>query len=182
MLTYLYANRNRACTLLTLGPSTGSSSSMAESNPIRLNTKAAKPLTRKRLGQQGRAPRVMITDKLRSYGAAKREIMPGVEHRSHKGLNNRAENSHQPTRRRDKIMKRFRSSAQTQRFVSIHDPSWLSLQGRLSATVKAGSANPKISACLGDLADRLGISKYPQLVQNSALILGHGHLYLPKSI
>ena len=44
----------------------------------------------------GRAPRVMVTDKLRSYDAAKRDIMPGVEHRSHKGLNNRAENSHQP--------------------------------------------------------------------------------------
>src|SRR3954469_1686526 len=47
-------------------------------------------------------PRVMITDKLTRYGAAKREIMPGVEHRQHKGLNNRAENSHQPTRRRER--------------------------------------------------------------------------------
>jgi transposase-like protein len=44
---------------------------------------------RKLLKSQGRAPHVMITDKLRSYDAAKREIMPGVEHRSHKGLNNR---------------------------------------------------------------------------------------------
>ena len=44
----------------------------------------------------------LITDKLASYGAAKREIMPGVEHRQHKGLNNRAENSHQPTRRRER--------------------------------------------------------------------------------
>lgn len=43
---------------------------------------------------QGRAPRVMITDRLGSYGAAKRYIMPCVEHRSHKGLNNRAGNSH----------------------------------------------------------------------------------------
>jgi len=49
----------------------------------------------------------MITDKLASYGAAKREVMPGVEHRQHKGLNNRAENSHQPTRRRERQMKRF---------------------------------------------------------------------------
>jgi putative transposase len=64
----------------------------------------------------------MITDKLRSYGAAKREIMPGVEHRSHKGLNNRAENSHQPVRRRERIMKRFKSARQLQCFVSIHDP------------------------------------------------------------
>jgi putative transposase len=44
--------------------------------------------------KQMQLPRVMITDKLGSYGAAKREIMPGVEHRQHKGLNNRAENSH----------------------------------------------------------------------------------------
>jgi transposase-like protein len=69
------------------------------------NAKAAKRLMRKLLKSQGRAPRVMITDKLRSYVAAKREIMPGVEHRSHKGLTNRAENSHQPIRRRERIMK-----------------------------------------------------------------------------
>ena len=64
----------------------------------------------------------MVTDKLRSYDAAKREIMPGVEHRSHKGLNNRAENSHQPIRRREQIMKRFKSRRHLQCFVSIHDP------------------------------------------------------------
>jgi putative transposase len=64
----------------------------------------------------------MITDELRSYGAAKQEIMPGVEHRSHKGLNNRAENSHQPIRGRKRIMKRFKSARQLQHFVSIHDP------------------------------------------------------------
>lgn len=77
---------------------------------------------RKLLRGQVRAPRVMITDKLRSYDAAKPEIMPGVEHRSHKGLNNRAENSHQPVRRRERIMKRFKSQRHLQRFVSIHDP------------------------------------------------------------
>jgi putative transposase len=64
----------------------------------------------------------MITDKLRSYDAAKREIMPSVEHRSHKGLNNRAENSHQPIRRRERMMKRFKSSRHLQGFVSIQDP------------------------------------------------------------
>ncbi|WP_437409532.1 DDE-type integrase/transposase/recombinase, partial [Sinorhizobium meliloti] len=60
--------------------------------------------------------------KLRSYDAAKREIMPGVQHRAHKGLNNRAENSHQPIRRRERIMKRSKSKRHLQRFVSIHDP------------------------------------------------------------
>src|SRR3954466_1587179 len=83
--------------------------------------KAAKRLFRKLMKKQGRAPRVLVTDKLKSYAAAKREIMPGVEHRQHKGLNNRAENSHQPTRRRERIMKRFKSPRQVQRFLSTHD-------------------------------------------------------------
>src|SRR5918912_552480 len=82
---------------------------------------AAKRLLRKLLKRQCRAPRVMVTDKLPSYGAAKREVMPGVEHRRHKGLNNRAENSHQPTRRRERQMKRFKSARQAQRFLSTHD-------------------------------------------------------------
>src|SRR5262249_25439009 len=63
----------------------------------------------------------MITDKLASYGAAKPEVMPSVEHRQHKGLNNRAENSHQPTRRRERQMKQFKSAGQAQRFLSAHD-------------------------------------------------------------
>lgn len=74
------------------------------------------------LKAQSHAPRVIVTDKLRGYDAAKNKIMPGVEHRSHKGLNNRAENSHQPTRRRERILKRFKSRRHLQRFVSIHDP------------------------------------------------------------
>ncbi|TDQ13497.1 DDE superfamily endonuclease [Phyllobacterium brassicacearum] len=61
----------------------------------------------------------MITDKLRSYGAAKRQVMPGVEHRSHKGLNNRAENSHVPLRKRERMMQGFRSPGGLQRFVAI---------------------------------------------------------------
>src|SRR5919202_2533667 len=87
----------------------------------RRDKRAAKRLLRKLLKRQCRAPRVMITDKLGSYGAAKQELMPGVEHRRHKGLNNRAENSHQPTRRRERQMKRFKSAGQAQRFLSAHD-------------------------------------------------------------
>src|SRR6187200_2546957 len=87
----------------------------------RRDKRAAKRLLRKLLKRQCRVPRVMITDKLPSYGAAKREAMPGVEHRQHKGLNNRAENSHQPTRRRERIMKRFKSAGKAQRFLSAHD-------------------------------------------------------------
>src|SRR5436309_11297175 len=87
----------------------------------RRNKQAAKRLLRKLLKRQMRPPGVMITDKLASYGAAKREIMPGIEHRQHKGLNNRAENSHQPTRRRERQMKQFKSAGQAQRFLSAHD-------------------------------------------------------------
>ena len=89
----------------------------------RRDQRAAKRLLRKLLKKQGRVPRVMITDKLASYAAAKRAVMPGVEHRRHKGLNNRAENSHQPTRRRERQMKRFKSAGQAQRFLSAHDPT-----------------------------------------------------------
>src|SRR3954451_13711304 len=87
----------------------------------RRDKKAAKRLLRKLLKRQTRVPRVMITDKLASYTAAKADVMPSVEHRRHKGLNNRAENSHQPTRRRERQMKRFKSPGQAQRFLSAHD-------------------------------------------------------------
>ena len=87
----------------------------------RRDTQAAKRLLRKLLKGQCRVPRVMVTDKLASHGAAKREMMPSVEHRKHKGLNNRAENSHQPTRRRERQMKRFKAAGQAQRFLSAHD-------------------------------------------------------------
>lgn len=60
----------------------------------------------------------MVTDKLTSYGAAKKEILPTVEHRQHKGLNNRTENSHQLTRLREKKMRRFKSSGQAQQFLA----------------------------------------------------------------
>jgi putative transposase len=71
------------------------------------------------LKKQGMGPKRMVTDKLRSYGAARRQVMPAVEHRSHKGLNNRAENSHVPLRKRERMMQGFRSTGSLQRFVSI---------------------------------------------------------------
>jgi hypothetical protein len=60
---------------------------------------------------------LLITNKLKSFAAAKRETMPGVEHHQHKGVNNRAENSHQPTRRRERIMKRFKSAGRCRGFI-----------------------------------------------------------------
>ena len=85
----------------------------------RRDTKAAKRLLRRLLRKQGCPPRRMITDKLGSYATARRQIMPDVEHRSHKGLNNRAENSHLPFRRRERVMQGSRSPRYLQRFVSV---------------------------------------------------------------
>ncbi|MGX1507608.1 UNVERIFIED_CONTAM: hypothetical protein RKD43_006233 [Streptomyces graminofaciens] len=79
---------------------------------------AARRFFRRLLKKTRVVPRVIVTDKLRSYGAAHQEFMPSVEHRSHKGLNNRAENSHQPTRQRERAMKGFRSVGAAQRFLS----------------------------------------------------------------
>jgi putative transposase len=88
----------------------------------RRNKKAAKRFFRKLLKGLRYVPRVIITDKLKSYAAAKREILPGVEHRQHKRLNNRAENSHQSTRLREKKMRRFKSVKRAQRFLSAFGP------------------------------------------------------------
>jgi transposase-like protein len=74
-----------------------------------------------------------LTRSGRSYGAAKKEIMPGVEHRQHKALNNRAENSHQPTRRRERQMKRFKSARHAQRFLSArHAQRFLSAHDQIN--------------------------------------------------
>ena len=86
----------------------------------RRNAKAAKRFFRKLLKGLQYVPRVIVTDKLGSYAAAKREILPGVEHRQSRYLNNRAEVSHQPTRRRERQMQRFKSARQAQRFLSSH--------------------------------------------------------------
>src|SRR5208337_4291768 len=81
---------------------------------------AAVKLMRKLLKKQGFAPDVLVTDKLLSYGAAKLEM--GLSARHEQGLrkNNRAENSHQPTRRREHKMQRFKSPGSAQRFLSVH--------------------------------------------------------------
>jgi putative transposase len=85
------------------------------------DTHTARKFLRKLLKSEQYVPRVLITDKLRSYGAAKRQVMASVEHRSHKGLNNRAENSHQRTRQRECAMRRFKTSGHAERFCSAHD-------------------------------------------------------------
>jgi putative transposase len=84
----------------------------------RRNKRAAKKFFRKLLKGLQYVPRAIITDKLRSYAAAKVEMMPSVEHQHQGRLNNRAENSHQPTRERERRMRGFKSPGHAQRFLS----------------------------------------------------------------
>ena len=84
----------------------------------RRNKRAAKKFFRWLLKGMGYVPRLIITDKLRSYEAAKAEVMPSVEHRRDKGLNNRAENAHQSSRERERRMRGFKSPGHAQRFLS----------------------------------------------------------------
>jgi putative transposase len=86
----------------------------------RRNARAARRFIARLVARWGK-PRVIITDKLRSYGAALRRLALDVDHRAHKGLNNRIEGSHRPTRKREKIKGRFKSARQAQRFLSVHD-------------------------------------------------------------
>jgi putative transposase len=88
----------------------------------RRNKQAAKKLFRKLLKGLPYVPRVIITAKLTSYGAAKREIWPGVAHRQSRYLNNRCENSHRPRRQREYRMQGFKSAGHAQRFLSAYGP------------------------------------------------------------
>jgi putative transposase len=84
------------------------------------DTKAARRFFRKLLKGQGSEPWQLVTDKLRSYAAAHRSVMPSVAHDTRQYANNRAEVSHQPTRQRERLMRRFKSAGQAQRFLSVH--------------------------------------------------------------
>jgi putative transposase len=84
------------------------------------NRQAAVRFFRKLLKSQGCVPRQMITDKLRSYSAARRTVMPSVGRCTDRYANNRAEVSHQPTRQRERQMRDFKSAAHLQRFASVH--------------------------------------------------------------
>jgi putative transposase len=102
----------------------------------RRDAKAAKRFFRKLLTGLQYVPRVLVTDKLASYGVAHREMMGSVTHRKSKYLNNRAENSHQPTRQRERAMKRFKSARHAQQFLSAFSgisPHFRPRRHRLSA-------------------------------------------------
>ena len=87
----------------------------------RRDPKAAKRFFRKIIKKEGFTPKVVVTDKLKSYRAAMRELGLKAEHREHKGLNNRAELSHQWTRVREKKMRKFKSAGQAQKFLSAFE-------------------------------------------------------------
>ncbi|MDA1095594.1 MAG: IS6 family transposase [Acidobacteria bacterium] len=87
----------------------------------RRNRRAAVRFFRKLLKRHGSVPRELVTDKLASYPAAHRTVMPTVRHVTAQYANNRAEVSHQPTRQRERQMRRFKSAAHLQRFASVHD-------------------------------------------------------------
>jgi len=84
------------------------------------NAKAARRFLESVIARFGQ-PRVMVTDKLRSYIKPIKYLAPNSDHRAHKGLNNRIEGSHRPTRKREKLMGRFKSPRQAQRFLTAHD-------------------------------------------------------------
>ena len=84
------------------------------------NGRAAKRFFRKLLKGQGSPPWRLVTDKLRSYNAAHRNIMPSVGHNTERYANNLAEVSHQRTRQRERQMRGFKSAGQAQRFLSVH--------------------------------------------------------------
>jgi len=84
--------------------------------------RSAKRFLRKLLRDNPK-PRVVVTDKLRSYGAVLKELLPHTEHRQSRYLNNRAENSHQRTRRRERVLQRFKSPSHAQRFYPSLNPS-----------------------------------------------------------
>jgi putative transposase len=86
----------------------------------RRDKRAAERFFRNMLKQQSQSPRRMITDKLKSYGAARKEVMPSVVHFQDRYANNLAEASHQQTRQRERQMRRFKSPRRAQRFLSVH--------------------------------------------------------------
>jgi putative transposase len=86
----------------------------------RRNRAAAERFFRHLLRRTDTAPHTVVTDRLRSYAAALPRVLPRARHRRGHWLNNRAENSHQPTRERERRMRRFKSSRQGQRFLSVH--------------------------------------------------------------
>src|SRR5437763_8628983 len=111
----------------------------------RRDSRAAMRLMRKLLRKQGFVPKLLVTDKLRSYGSAFRHLQLTCPHEQGLRKNNRAENSHQPVRRRERKMQRFKSARSAQRFLSMHAAvhNTFNLQRHLVSRHRCGSSEPK---------------------------------------
>src|ERR1700733_2775646 len=112
----------------------------------RRNGAAAKRFFRRLLRELKYKPRRLITDGLRSYGVAQRAVLPDVRHRTSRYLNNRAENSHRPTRRRERQMQRFKSSGQAQDFLSAHSMIYGHFRPRRHLMTAAGYRRARAKA------------------------------------
>jgi putative transposase len=129
----------------------------------RRDKQAAKKFFRTLLKGLSYVPRVIVTDKLKSYGAAKRELLPGVEHRQHRYLNNRAENSHQPTRQRERRMQRFKSPGTLNGFSPPMAPS-----PSISVRVDIGFPRlPIVKSCENDFRSGRRSRLQPWLLEGS---------------
>jgi len=113
------------------------------------DTRAATRFFRKLLTGLRYVPRVVITDKLASYGAARHDVLPSVEHRQRKRLNNRAENAHQPTRERERHLRRFTSPGHAQRFLAARPGTSASPPGARSPAYPARPERPPLLALTG---------------------------------
>src|SRR5680860_392281 len=111
----------------------------------RRDKRAAKRLLVSLIKRHGLVPKRIITDKLRSYGAAKREVAPGLAHWYHEGLNNRAENSQLPFRKRERVLQGFRSPGGLQRFVSMQSATRnsFSVSARRCSALTIGSKHSR---------------------------------------
>jgi putative transposase len=112
----------------------------------RRNGAAAKRFFRRLLRGLKYKPRRLITDGLRSYGVAQRAVLPNVRHRTSRYLNKRAENSHRPTRRRERQMQRFKSSDQAQDFLSAHSMIYGHFRPRRHLMTAAGYRRTRAKA------------------------------------
>lgn len=121
----------------------------------RRNAKAAKRFLSRLIARFGQ-PRVVITDKLRSFFKPIRELVPSADHRAHKSLNNRIKGSHRPTWKREKLMGRFKSPRQAQRYLAAHDQInnvFRPRRYRLSANAYRQTRSDAFSELCGILGD-----------------------------
>ena len=114
---------------------------------VRRDKRAATKFLRTLRNGRAYVPRVVITDELASDGAAPRDVLPRVEHRRHKGRNNRAEHAHQPTRERERSMRRFKDPGHAQRSLAAYGPLATHFRPRRHRRTAAGYRETSTARC-----------------------------------